>query len=172
MLPPGPPRAQAQASKKQMFSVSPWPLTLPAPCPLVPLHPLLLPQYASSYGMVTLYGLMPPLMAWRLRARQEAEGRSPARGVARSGRGGGLAGAATWAASLAQPGSGGAFVPGGTPVLAGMLAVAAVIGWGRLAADLGLPPPLEAVAGGLTQVAGGAGPLTRQAAAVIDATLL
>lgn len=71
----------------------------------------------GGYGMTALYGVLPPLMAWKLR-----RGRS-------SGDGGGRAGVA--------PPSTPPLLPGGTPVLASLCAGAVAIEVGRLADDLG-----------------------------------
>lgn len=104
---------------------------------------------AGAYGLTLLYGLLPPLMAWQLRGRQQAQQQRDGTGgaaVAAAGRG---AAAAVAVAGAAEPGP---LVPGGTPVLAAVFAVVAAITLGRVAADLGLP--LDSVAAQLAQAAG------------------
>lgn len=64
----------------------------------------------GGYGMTALYGVLPPLMAWRLRAAQAVGGGAPA----------------------PPP-----LLPGGRPVLASLCAGAAAVEVGRLADDLG-----------------------------------
>lgn len=89
---------------------------------------------AGAYGMTLLYGCMPPLMAWQQRAQRQRQAqqqaqRAPGRGRAR---------AAT--RQHQQQGSPADLwmVPGGQPVLAGMLAVAVALEVSRLATDMGL----------------------------------
>ncbi|GAB4818997.1 hypothetical protein N2152v2_006043 [Parachlorella kessleri] len=69
---------------------------------------------AGAYGLTLLYGLLPPVMAWRLRQQQQ----DPA------GR------------RMDQPGP---LVPGGTVVLVAALGVVGAITIGRVSTDLGLP---------------------------------
>ena len=80
--------------------------------------------------MTLLYGMLPPVMAWQLRARRAA--------------GGGAGGAP------ASP-EGAPFVLGGTPVLAGMFGVATAIELSHVAADLGWRLPAGDAAGALLQ---------------------
>lgn len=76
--------------------------------------------------MTLLYGLLPPVMAWQLRARRAA------------------------AAGPASP-EGAPFVPGGTPVLAGMFGLATAIELSHVAADLGWQLPAADPAAALLQ---------------------
>lgn len=73
---------------------------------------------AGGYGMTAMYGVLPPLMAARLRSQQEGDAKSS----------GAAEGADAWAAT-------GAMLPGGAPVLAGLLVMATGVGLSRLVAD-------------------------------------
>ena len=70
--------------------------------------------------MAALYGVVPPLMAWRLRYSAPS---SPAAGRNSTG---GEAGGGEW-------------VPGGRAALAGLCAMAMAVEAGKLALDLHLP---------------------------------
>lgn len=74
-------------------------------------------QVAGGYGMAALYGVVPPLMAWRLRY-----GAPPIPGAARGSAGGGA--------------GGGEWVPGGRAALVGLCAMAMAVEAGKLALDL------------------------------------
>jgi tyrosine-specific transport protein len=74
---------------------------------------------AGGYGMTALYGLMPPLMAWRLRQADEARAAVVPPTAA--------------AAPALQPRP--RLMPGGVPALAGVLAGATGVGFTRVAVD-------------------------------------
>jgi hypothetical protein len=124
-------------------------------------------QVAGAYGLTLLYGLLPPLMAWQLRHQQQEQQQQArhSHGAAASGppAATSIASAQTpgGAKPLAQTGSAedvsgesSPLVPGGFPVLAGMLAVVGAMTAGRVSADLGLP--LDWVVAQLQQMAGNA----------------
>lgn len=102
-------------------------------------------QVAGAYGLTFLYGLLPPLMAWQLRQRQQRAARTA--GAAARGMGG--QGLPAHGGCSAE----GPLVPGGAPVLAAILVVVGAITVGRIASDLGLP--LDQVAAHLAQAAVG-----------------
>lgn len=110
----------------------------------------LLRQAAGAYGMNTLYGVAPPLMAWTLRKRASGGGggggssqavahpasttASPGAGADNGGGGG------KTAAESAGSSAGGRYraeVPGGGAVLAALCASAVAVEAGRAAMDLG-----------------------------------
>lgn len=126
--------------------------------------PWRLAQAAGAYGMTLLYGVVPPLMAWQLRRLQAASSTAmPPSPAAQP------AAAPWWEAQLREAGP---FVPGGTPVLAGMLAVALVIGAGRIGSDLGVELDLGGVTSQLVSLAGAAVPAAGHAAGSGAATLV
>lgn len=113
--------------------------------------------------MTLLYGVVPPLMAWQLRCKSSsAPAGAPTPAPAPSSAAAGWLPAGRAGRQFVSP-----YVPGGTPVLAGMLAVAMTIGAGRIAADMGLD--FTSVAGQLTEVVQVVGPAQR---AALDATML
>lgn len=73
---------------------------------------------AGGYGMTALYGLLPPLMAWRLREQQ-------------------LRATADAGSDDALPSPSALRLPGGRAALAGLTAAAAAVEVGRLAEDVG-----------------------------------
>ncbi len=120
-------------------------------------------QACGAFGMTLLYGVVPPLMAWQLRARLSTAEGTPAASSKR-----GQHTEPSWATAWAQGAQGGPFVPGGTPMLAGMLAVALMIFGGHLASDVGVP--LDSLAGQLVEVVGSVSAPAR--GTIMDATLL
>ena len=102
-------------------------------------------QFAGAYGMTTLYGLLPPVMAWQLRQKMRARAPEQQQQQQQAQQQQAQPAAAQPAAAQRhqrqprwrqQPHE--EMVPGGAPVLAGMFSAAVVIGASRLAADVGL----------------------------------
>lgn len=102
--------------------------------------------FAGAYLMTILYGCLPPLMAWRMRAAREASHHAAA---SHSG-----------VTNRPAPAPFEPLVPGGQPVLAGLLAVVAALQLGRLAEDAVSLPGLGGNAAGalsrLVETAAGA----------------
>ena len=102
---------------------------------------------AGGYGMTTLYGVLPPLMVWKLRAAEESKNKD-ATGVANGGgksQGGGNIFASSKQQQKQEKQKQGSLssslpsveplMPGGIPVLASVLAAAVGIGLSRVVAD-------------------------------------
>lgn len=85
---------------------------------------------AGGYGMTLLYGLLPPMMAWKLREQNSSSSPVPSSIV-----GGGASSSST---AVPASGSEEEMVPGGKPVLAILFGMAAAVEVGRLLTDVGL----------------------------------
>lgn len=109
-------------------------------------HHTLCVQFAGAYFMTLLFGILPPVMAWQLRAKAQARREqqpAPLQHAAATDPEAAQAPQPWWQQHVDM-------VPGGAPLLAGLFSAALAIQLSKLAADAGL----MGEGGGFAQVRG------------------
>lgn len=91
---------------------------------------------AGGYGMTALYGVMPPVMAWKLREQlQLSDEKSQQLGTTTTTHTSKINSSTHGSISSTSPSSYTSMMPGGMPALAGVFAAAVGVGLSRVAAD-------------------------------------